>query len=286
MSLFNPEGRPVALVTGSSSGFGLLCTVELAKAGFYVVASMRNLEKKGHVLQAAKESGVEERIYLYRLDVASVESVANLRASVERWGRIDVLVNNAGFALGGFAEEVTLEEWRAQFETNFFGLVHVTQTILPVMRERRQGRIINMSSISGQMGFPGLSPYVSSKFAVEGFSESLRLEVAPFGIDVVLIEPGSYATGIWSTGKRIAHKSTLCTSPYASMMSALDSYLTAGEMRLGNPWEVAECVAQIAVIKRAALRYPLGRGVQIIMKIKQWLPWRIWEKLMERTLKS
>ncbi len=285
MKSFNQENDPVALVTGSSAGFGLLCSVELAKAGFCVIASMRDTKKQDAVLALAREQGVENRLYVYSLDVASEASIIRLEAFLQSIGRVDVLVNNAGFALGGFAEEISMEEWRVQFETNFFGVIRVTQAVLPLMRKRMSGRIINMSSISGRMGFPGLAPYVASKFAVEGYSESLGLEVSRFGIDVVLIEPGSYATTIWSTGKRIAAQSKSIDSPYASLLQAIDEHLTAGMSKYGDPKEVAELIVHAATVKRPALRYPIGRGVWTMIRIRRYLPWNIWKRLIDRTLK-
>ncbi|GAA3324660.1 hypothetical protein GCM10020331_053430 [Ectobacillus funiculus] len=142
-----------------------------------------------------------DRIHIIQLDVTDSSAAAAVITDIIRcYGQIDLLVNNAGYAAGGFTEELAAEQWRQQFEVNFFGLVTVTKAVLPSMRERRSGKIINISSISGRIGFPSMGPYVSSKFAVEGFSESLRLEMLRYGVYVVLIEPGSYRTDIWSKG--------------------------------------------------------------------------------------
>jgi NAD(P)-dependent dehydrogenase (short-subunit alcohol dehydrogenase family) len=183
--------QKTAIVTGSSSGFGLLTAIELALKGFTVIATMRDVNKAQPLLELAKENRVENFIHVLPLDVTSTESILLFRDKLENYPSIDVLVNNAGYALGGFSEELLIEDYRLQFETNFFGLIAVTQTVLPLMRAKKQGRIINMSSISGRIGFPGLSAYVASKHALEGYSESLRLELKPFGIDVSLIEPRS-----------------------------------------------------------------------------------------------
>ncbi len=180
-----------AIVTGSSSGFGELIAIELARSGFKVIATMRNLNKKEHLLKLAAAENVIDKITVFPLDVTMQESVEKFKGFVQSLVSVDVLVNNAGYAQGGFSEELTVDEYRSQFETNFFGVIAVTQAVLPVMRRQGSGKIINMSSISGRFGFPGLSPYVSSKHALEGYSESLRLELKPFGIDVILIEPGS-----------------------------------------------------------------------------------------------
>lgn len=220
----NVNSPSVALVTGASSGFGLLVSVALAREGYQVVASMRNMQNKEMLTTVASEAGVYDRIEVISLDVtdfATVESVVN--DVTNRYGRIDVLVNNAGFAVGGFVEELSIEEWERQFATNFFGLVAVTKAVLPIMRTQRSGKIINISSISGRVGFPAMGPYVASKFAVEGFSESLRLEMLPYGVHVVLIEPGSFKTNIWSKG--LQGVSVRSDSPYAKEMKTIVQYV-------------------------------------------------------------
>lgn len=194
-----PHGHdPIALITGTSSGFGLLTALTLARRGYKVIATMRDLNRKDELVEQAEQAGVLERIHLMTLDVTDESSVASaIHAVTELFGRIDVLVNNAGFAVGGYVEEVSMEAWRRQMETNFFGLIAVTKGVLPIMRMQRAGLIINVSSVSGLTGFPGYAPYAASKFAVEGFSESLRQEMLSFGVRVVLVEPGSFRTPIW-----------------------------------------------------------------------------------------
>lgn len=182
--------------------------------------------------------------------------------------------------MGGFCEEVSLEEYKAQFETNFFGLIAVTQAFLPAMRARKKGKIINMSSISGKVGFPGLSPYVASKHALEGWSECLRMEVKPFGIDVFLIEPGSFKTSIWSTGKRIARKSMLESSPYSFYMKSLLREMEKGEAKHEDPQIVASLIADLCMGKEAGrLRHPIGRGVKTALCLKNVIPWKMWESI-------
>lgn len=270
------------MITGSSSGFGLLAALELARAGFKVAATMRQPDKKEHLLEMARKQGLERAIHVYRLDVTGTEEeiAAVARKIVDELGTVDVLVNNAGYALGGFVEETTQAEWKDQFNTNFFGMVAVTRAILPFMRKAGKGRIINISSISGLMGLPGLAPYVSSKFAVEGFSESLRLEVAPFGIDVVLIEPGSYRTSIWKTGNQIAKESQSPQSPYRRLMKKIEKYLQTSQSRFGDPREVARLIARIAQEKKTRLRYPVGKGVRSGLMLQKILPWKLWERLI------
>ena len=191
-------------------------------------------------------------------------------------------MNNAGVAVGGFSEELLLEDYRRQFETNFFGVIGITQAILPIMRAQGRGRIINLSSISGKMGFPALSPYVASKHALEGYSESLSLEVQPFGIDVVLIEPGSYQTNIWSAVNSIQFPSV---SPYQTYLTSLLQVMESSKKSYGDPSEVAELIAKIASQrKKPKLRYLIGSGVKRNLFFKNVLPGRIIEKIIVKSI--
>jgi NAD(P)-dependent dehydrogenase (short-subunit alcohol dehydrogenase family) len=274
--------KKIAIITGASSGFGFLSAIELAKEDYQVIATMRNLSKKEPLVKTLSQLGLLESVQFFRLDVTCDESLKEFKQFLTTIERIDVLVNNAGFAMGGFAEEVSLPEYRKQFDTNLFGLIGVTQAVLPYMRKQKQGKIINISSISGHIGFPGLSPYVASKYALEGFSESLRLEVMPFGIEVALIEPGSYKTNIWSSGKQIAQNSLNPDSPYKSMMKKIETQLELGQNHYGDPQEVAVLVRKIASEKPGVtkLRYPIGRGVRVGILLKSILPWKLWEKIV------
>ncbi|WP_042356096.1 oxidoreductase [Bacillus rubiinfantis] len=270
--------QPIAIVTGSSSGFGLLTVLELAKAGFHVIATMRNIPKGNTLLQEAMKYKLELKITLHELDVTSESSIKVLTETVRKLGRVDVLVNNAGYAGGGFVEEIPLEEYRKQFETNVFGVIAVTQTVLPYMRQQKSGKIINVSSISGRVSFPGLSPYCASKHALEGWSESLRLEMKPFGIEVALVEPGSFKTNIWSTGRQVTTSSP--KSPYFETMNKLEKYISSGEAGFGDPKAVAQKIAEIAIIKEPDFRYPIGKGVNITIRLKNSIPWKIWETFL------
>lgn len=272
-----------AIVTGSSSGFGELIAIELAKSGFQVIATMRNLNKKGHLLKLAEAEKVTEKIKVIQLDVTLQPSVEKFKEYVLSLGSVDLLVNNAGYAQGGFSEELTVDEYRKQFETNFFGVIAVTQAVLPAMRNQRSGKIINMSSISGRFGFPGLSAYVASKHALEGYSESLRLELKPFGIDVVLIEPGSYKTNIWQS---IGNVSLSNESPYDLMKDSIMKILTSGQDSYGNPYDVAKLAARIASDKSTpTLRFPIGKGVKNMIQLKNFLPWKTIERILLKKLK-
>jgi len=204
----------IALITGSSSGFGLLTSVELAKAGFRVVASMRDLGRRERLDQAAAAAGVAAQLDIRALEVTDFDALPGFVDAVVRdHGRLDVLVNNAGFAVAGFAEDIKLEELRRQFETNFFGAVAMTKAALPTMRRQRSGHIIQISSIAGLHGSVTVSSYSASKHALEGWSESLRLEINSLGIKVVLVEPGAFQTDIWTRGAVMGANATKETSP-------------------------------------------------------------------------
>jgi NAD(P)-dependent dehydrogenase (short-subunit alcohol dehydrogenase family) len=271
--------KKIAIVTGTSSGFGLSTSIELARKGFTVIAAMRNCDKSSKLLQQARKYGIESKIIVHELDVTYEGSIKAFQTWInEEFGRVDILINNAGYAGAGFVEEVSMDEYRRQFETNVFGVIAVTKAFLPLMRMQKQGCIINISSISGKVAFPGLSPYAASKHAIEGWSESLRLEMQPFGVKVVLIEPGSYKTNIWSTGKQVAEESLQSHSPYQEYMQSIERYIAEGENSFGDPEDVAKKIAEISTMENPDIRYPIGRGVKATIFLKNSLPWRLWEK--------
>jgi NAD(P)-dependent dehydrogenase (short-subunit alcohol dehydrogenase family) len=253
---------PVALVTGASSGFGLLTCLELSHAGFRVFAGLRDLSRSAALdAAAAKEQVVVDKVVLDVTQPTSIEAV--VAAVKERAGHIDVLVNNAGFGMAGFLEDLDMGELREQYETNFFGLVAVIKAVVPMMRTRGSGRIINVSSIGGRVATPGLSAYCSSKFAVEGLSESLRYELKPYGVYVALVEPGTFKTDIFGRNRRQARRSLDPTSPYhkrTKHMEALVEKLLARST--ADPRKVARTIARVATAKRPRLRYLVGKDAQ------------------------
>jgi len=276
----------IVIITGASSGFGLLTTLELAKKDYFVIATMRNLDKRAELLSQATALHLKQNIKIHQLDVTDQKSIQAFQLFLKELNQVDLLVNNAGYASGGFIEEIPIEEYRKQFETNVFGAISISQIVLPYMRKQKSGKIINVSSISGQVGFPGLSPYVSSKYALEGWSESLRLEVKPYGIDVSLIEPGSYNTNIWEVGKELAESYVETTSPYKEYMDKIQNHMNSSSETFGDPIDVAQKIVAIAETKTATLRYPIGKGVKLMMVAKKFLPWRVWEFLVLRSLKK
>ncbi|MHA0857002.1 SDR family oxidoreductase [Paenibacillus sp. CMAA1364] len=273
----------VALITGCSSGFGLLICLELARKGFSVVAGMRSVEDQDPLMEAAKIAGVEAFIEVIALDVRNEEQVhAVVKRIEDQYGRLDILVNNAGAAFGGMIEEVSLAVWKEQFEVNFIGMVCVTQAVLPLMRKGRKGRIIQMSSISGVVGFPGLAPYASSKFAVEGFSESLAMEVKQFGIDVVLVEPGAYGTSIWSKSFSQLHHAS--DSPYKQLLNRILQYTERTAKDSGDPLDVARLIAKITTMSSPSFRYRIPKATTITMFTKQMLPDRWFQAIIRYLL--
>ncbi|WP_241138389.1 oxidoreductase [Bacillus mycoides] len=278
--------KKIAIITGASSGFGLLTTLELAKKDYFVIATIRNLEKQIDLISQATKLDLQQNIKVQQLDVTDQGSIHNFQLFLNEINRIDILINNAGYANGGFIEEIPVEEYRKQFETNLFGAISITQLVLPYMGKQKSGKIINISSISGQVGFPGLSPYVSSKYALEGWSESLRLEVKPFGIDVALLEPGSYNTNIWEVGKQLAENQSDTTSPYKEYMDKIQKHINNGNDTLGNPMDVANKIVEIAEARRTTLRYPIGKGVKFMIFAKKILPWRLWEFLVLKSFRK
>ncbi|KON88387.1 short-chain dehydrogenase [Sporosarcina globispora] len=276
--------RKYAVITGCSSGFGTLMAIELAKNAFHVYATMRNTNKSTFLIDKAKREGVHAQISIHELDITSSDSIETFKNLLRQLPSVDVLINNAGYAGAGFAEEIPLDEYRDQFETNVFGTIALSQAVLPYMRKQRSGTIINISSISGRIGFPGLSPYAASKFAIEGWSESLRLEMKPFGVNVVIIEPGSFRTGIWTTGKRIAEPSLKKDSPYYPYMTKIQKYLEQSEPFYEDPIIVAKKAVSILKDKDPSLRYPAGKGVRTRIRLKNLMNWKSWEKIILKTL--
>jgi NAD(P)-dependent dehydrogenase (short-subunit alcohol dehydrogenase family) len=274
----------VALVTGASSGFGLLAAVELARRGMRVFASMRDVAKRGRLDAAAAAAKVQ--LDVVRLDVTDEPSIRAAVREVEGKGsRLDVLVNNAGFGMAGFFEDLELAELREQFETNFFGLAAVMQAVMPGMRQRRAGRIINVSSIGGRSAKPGLSAYCSSKFAVEGLSEAVRMELLPYGVHVVLVEPGSFRTEIFEKNRRVAKRAFDPGSPYYDTTKRMEALIDKMVARSkADPQRVADVIADAATARRPRLRYVVGVGAHAQAIASAVIPMGVIERLVVRVI--
>jgi len=271
----------VAMITGCSSGIGLLTAVEMARGGWKVVATMRNPAGSGRLVDAAKEAGVAEKIDVRKVDVCDHGCLEPLVAEVVRdYGRVDALINNAGYALGGFLEDVKMEELRAQLETNFFGQVAMTKAVLPVMRKQRSGHIIMVSSIAGRVANPVTGSYSSSKFALEGFTESLRHELRALGIKVVLVEPGAFETDIWEKNVKIA-KATQEGSPNAERARRFSTVIKT-KLKKGDARVVARLIRRVAEDPNPNLRYLVGRDAKVRYWSQRLIPWKVYEKLVAK----
>ena len=187
----------VALVTGSSSGVGLETALALARDGYQTFASMRDIGKAGELEHVVKKENLS--IEIIELDVDKEESIVSaIKKVVTDTGRLDILVNNAGYGQFGCTEDVSVDDFRKQFETNFFSIVRIIQEVAPIMRKQNSGIIVNISSVVGRIGLPASPAYISTKFALEGLSECLRYELGQFGIKTTLIEPGVIKTNFFS----------------------------------------------------------------------------------------
>jgi NAD(P)-dependent dehydrogenase (short-subunit alcohol dehydrogenase family) len=276
----------VAVVTGSSSGIGLLTAVELARHGYRVVATMRNLANSSRLEEAVQKSGVRERIDLRRIDITEFESLADAVAAIVRdHQRIDVLVNNAGFSVAGFAEDMTLAELRHQLETNFFGNVAMTKAVLPVMRAQKSGHIITVTSVAGRLGQPMLSAYSASKYALEGWSESLRIETHSMGIRVSLVEPGAYDTDIWERNVVIAKGSLDPASPNKERSQRFAEFVKNSAKHRKDAREVARLIVRIAQDYNPKLRYLIGGDAKVQIWLKRIVPWRRYERIVAKAVK-
>jgi NAD(P)-dependent dehydrogenase (short-subunit alcohol dehydrogenase family) len=274
----------VALITGSSSGFGLLTTVELAKRGYRVVATMRDTTRRGRLDEALGAAGVKDAVDVRRLDITDQGTLfATIDQIIQYHKRIDVLVNNAGFAMAGFAEDMRYAEIRQQFETNFFGHVAVTKSVLPVMRAQKSGHIIMVSSIGGLVAQPVVSSYSASKFALEGWSEALRIETHSLGIRVVLVEPGAFATDIWDRNVKLGAFAIDPRSPNHERGARYSEFVKT-KVSKADPKIVATLIADISDNPNPKLRYLVGRDAKLQLWLKRLLPWKRYEKTIAKAV--
>jgi NAD(P)-dependent dehydrogenase (short-subunit alcohol dehydrogenase family) len=274
------QGDKVALVTGSSSGIGFETSLMLARAGFNTYASMRNLEKSKNITEIAKKEKLP--LQVVQLDVNNDGSVKDAIVNILKADqRIDVLINNAGYGLFGSVEDTSIEEIKAQFETNFFGVVRVTQQVLPFMRRQNSGTIVNVSSVGGRIGLPALSAYHSTKFALEGLSESIAFELEPFGIRVVIIEPGVIRTNILNSSSS-AKKALDPKSPYFSLSQKLnDNFKSMMESELSSPpEEVAKVILQAVTSENPQLRYSVGDDAANLIYARKNMPDKEFRKMI------
>jgi NAD(P)-dependent dehydrogenase (short-subunit alcohol dehydrogenase family) len=265
----NNQQLSVAVVTGSSSGIGLAASLALAKNGYVTYATMRNLAKQDSIQSVAEKEHLPVRTV--QLDVTDENSVKNaIQSILSESGRIDLLVNNAGFGMTGAFEDIGMDEIKSLYETNVFGVIRVTQAVLPIMRKQGSGRIINISSGAGRIGYHGGSAYVSSKFALEGLSESMAFEVEQFGIKTVLVEPGFIRTN-FAENIVTAKKAQDPNSPYSQTMMQMKSSSHRRRMIENAPDAdlVASVIVEAATAKEPNLRYLAGKDVQQMVAAKK-----------------
>ena len=278
------QGALVAVVTGSSSGIGLATSLALARNGYLTYATMRNLAKRDSFESIADKQHLPIRVV--QLDVTDENSIKSAIESIlSEAGRIDLLVNNAGYVLTGAFEDIGMDEIKALYEANVFGVIRVTQAVLPIMRKQGSCRIINISSGAGRIGYPGGSAYVSSKFALEGLSESMAYEIEQFGIKTVLVEPGFVRTKI-GENMAISKKTQDPNSPYSQMMQMMSSNQ---ERMLENGSDanlVAEVVVEAATAKEPNLRYLAGKDVQQMVAAKKSMSDEEFQKMMKQGVKE
>jgi NAD(P)-dependent dehydrogenase (short-subunit alcohol dehydrogenase family) len=263
------EQQQIALITGSSSGIGFETSLRLARNGIYTYATMRNLGKSNEILDYARKDNLSLKVL--RLDVTDEESISGaIDKIIGEKGRIDILVNNAGYSLLGPLEQLHIDEIKEEFETNFFGIIKLIQSVLPIMRKQGYGRIINVSSLAGRIGFPLSSAYVSSKFALEGLVESLRYEVQPFGIHVSLIEPGVIKTNFVNNmkiGKNVitSSNSNNDNSPYVEVLRKRISAFKPRFKNGSSAGEVADMVLKAVTSDIPKARYLVGEDALKMM---------------------
>ncbi len=261
-----------ALVTGASSGIGRATAIELARRGYTVFAAAR----REAVL--ADLAAATPNIRAVSMDVTDPESVRRAWAKIEAetgGAGVDVLVNNAGFALAGPVEVLAGADVERQFRTNVLGLLEVTRAVLPAMRARRAGRIINLSSVVGRTTFPGMGVYGATKYAVEALSDALRLELARFGITVVIIEPGFVATGIDAAADASTGTGLTVHADYTAMVAGGAKYLAAQVAGGIAPERVAVTIADAAGHRRPRLRYLVPGSARTAVTVLTSLPGRL-----------
>jgi len=268
--------QEIAVVTGSSTGIGFETSLTLARNGFHTYATMRTLEgSRGseQITDIAKRENLS--LQVIQLDVDNDKSVSDaINTIVKDNGRIHIVINNAGYALAGPFEETSNEEIRAQFETNFFGAVRIMQAAIPIMREQRSGKIVNITSMGGRIAVPLDSIYHGTKFALEGLSECLQYELEPFGIKIILIEPGAVGSNFWKNLK-IASKTTSpddIDSPYKQIVNNVSESFKQMEQNTIHPSEVAKVILQAVLSDNPDFRYVVGKDAAAILEARRNMP--------------
>jgi len=273
------KASKIILITGATAGIGRVTALHLAQLGHHVIATGRRTAELEKL--ATEASGL--RLDTFALDVTSPDSIASAVAEVDRrtggYG-LDVLVNNAGFGVLGPTSEITDAQLRSVFETNVFGLMNTTRAFLPRMRERRAGRVINVSSMGGRITLPYFGVYSSTKYALESLSDALRYELQPFGIEVVLIEPGIIHTGFEETA--VAHLDAFASTPYAPAVAKYEEISRMGNRLASDPIVVAKTIARAIATRRPAARYVAPWSAKLLVAAGALVPTRVWDWLVRK----
>ena len=273
----------VILISGCSSGIGRATAIEAARRGHIVFATARDAGAI-HDLESVREGA---SIRTLPLDVQDPDSCAEaVRSVLASAGRLDALVNNAGYAQYGSVEDVSIDRWQRQFDVNLFGAIRLTQAALPAMREAKSGTIVNVSSLGGKLSIPFASPYCSVKHALEAISDALRVELTPFGIRVVVIEPGTITTKFEERARREVEQLMKGSGPYSRFYGGAERAMDV-EFRKGElpPEAVARVIVAAIESDRPKTRYPITMLSRLMIPLKRLLPDRYFDWQMKKLLK-
>lgn len=280
-------GRPltgkVAIVTGASAGIGAAGARRLAQAGATVVLAARRADRLAALAGRLNQQGAGRAIVAPTDVTREADRTALVDQARQLTGQVDILVNNAGFGYPGAVEDLPPKDLRANFETNFFAAVGLMQLLIPPMRERRSGRVVNMSSVNGRLATPGLGAYAASKFALEAVSDAARMELSPFGVHVALIEPGTIKTEIWGVGRGLGDHLLDETSPYYPLYQALLRFTDLAEQRGADPDVVARAILHAAAAPRPKARYVLPLDGRIAVALS-YLPAAVRDPIIRRVM--
>jgi NAD(P)-dependent dehydrogenase (short-subunit alcohol dehydrogenase family) len=279
--------QKVAVVTGSSSGMGYETSLILARNGFFTYATMRKLEGEGKSKQLSNIAKDENLpLEIIQLDVNSDKSVTDaiIRIAKEKDGRLDIVVNNAGYDLMGALEETSIDEIKAQFETNFFGAVRVMQAVIPIMREQKSGKIVNITSLGGRISFPLNSAYHATKFALEGLSESVQYELEPFGIKIIIVEPGGVGSNFLKNLKWASKASDPSNFSYRSIQASIIEFFKQWAQNLTHPSEVAKVILKAVTSDNPDFRYVVGNDAVTTLEARRKMSDREFQNMMMKQI--
>ena len=273
--------QKVAIVTGSSSGMGFETSLILARNGFYTFATMRKLDGEGSNQLTDITKNEKLPLQVIRLDVNDDKSVKDaIDAIVKEKDRIDVVVNNAGYDLMGALEETSLDELKRQFETNLFGAVRLMQAIIPIMRKQGGGIIVNITSLGGRIAFPLNSAYHATKFALEGLSESIKYELEPFGIKIIVIEPGGVGSNFLKNLKMVSK----ANSPYGPIQNSISEYFKQWMQNTIHPSEVAKVILHAVTSDNPDFRYVVGKDALMTLESRKSMSDREFQDMIKKQI--